>query len=144
MLRSGRDIDKIFVQRGEREGSITVLVAQALDGAFLLSPWIAENWMSCHAAFIIRELVAMAAQKTYVSVEDLLQIAAARGEPPFLILAENINDPYNLGALIRCAEGAGAHGLIIPKRHSVGISAAVTKASAGAVEHLRPLPKQQI
>ena len=136
LLRSGRDIDKIFVQRGEREGSITVLVAQALDRAIPVITVDRRKLDELSCGIHHQGIVAMAAQKTYVSVEDLLQIAAARGEPPFLILAENINDPYNLGAPIRCAEGAGAHGLIIPKRHSVGISAAVTKASAGAVEHL--------
>ena len=78
----------------------------------------------------------MAAEKEYCSVDDLLQIAAERGEKPFLVIADGITDPHNLGALIRCAEGVGAHGLIIPKRRAVGLTPAVTKASCGAIEHL--------
>ena len=81
-------------------------------------------------------VVAMAAEKEYCSVEDILQIAQDRGEKPFLVIADGITDPHNLGALIRCAEGVGAHGLIIPKRRAVGLTPAVTKASCGAIEHL--------
>ena len=69
-------------------------------------------------------------------MEDILQIAADRGEKPFVVIADGITDPHNLGALIRCAEGVGAHGLIIPKRRAVGLTPAVTKASCGAIEHL--------
>ena len=81
-------------------------------------------------------VIAMAAEKEYCSVEDILKIAADRGEKPFLVIADGITDPHNLGALIRCAEGVGAHGLIIPKRRAVGLTPAVTKASCGAIEHL--------
>ena len=81
-------------------------------------------------------IVAMAAQKEYCSVEDILAIAEERGEKPFIVISDGITDPHNLGALIRCAEGAGAHGIIIPKRRSVGLTAAVTKSSAGAIEHM--------
>ena len=81
-------------------------------------------------------VVAMAAEKEYCSVEDILRIAEERGEKPFLVIADGITDPHNLGALIRCAEGVGAHGLIIPKRRAVGLTPAVTKASCGAIEHL--------
>ncbi len=81
-------------------------------------------------------IVAMAAEKEYVSVDDILAIAAERGEKPLVVIADCIEDPYNLGALIRCAECAGAHGIIVPKRHAVGLTPAVTKASAGAIEHM--------
>ena len=78
----------------------------------------------------------MAAEKEYVDVEDILAIAKAKGEPPLIAIADGIADPYNLGALIRCAEGLGAHGLILPKRRAVGLTPLVSKASAGAIEHL--------
>jgi 23S rRNA (guanosine2251-2'-O)-methyltransferase len=81
-------------------------------------------------------VVAMAAEKEYCSVEDILEIAKDRGEAPLIVICDGITDPYNLGALIRCAEGLGAHGLILPKRRAVGLTPLVSKASAGAIEHL--------
>ena len=83
-----------------------------------------------------QQSTAMAAEKEYCSVEDILQIAHNRGERPFIVIADGITDPHNLGALIRCAEGVGAHGLIIPKRRAVGLTPVVTKSSCGAIEHL--------
>ena len=81
-------------------------------------------------------MIAMAAEKEYVTVDDILAIAEERGEKPLIVISDGITDPHNLGALIRCAEGAGAHGLIIPKRRAVGLTPVVSKASAGAIEHL--------
>ena len=81
-------------------------------------------------------VIAMAAQKEYSSVEDILAIAEERGEAPLIVISDGITDPYNLGTLIRCAEGVGAHGLIIPKRRASGLTPLVSKASAGAIEHL--------
>ena len=81
-------------------------------------------------------IVAMAADKDYCTVEDILDIAKERGEKPFIVIADGIADPHNLGAVIRCAEGVGAHGLIIPKRRAVGLTPTVSKASCGAIEHL--------
>lgn len=78
----------------------------------------------------------MASEKEYVTIEDVLEIAKERGEKPLIVIADGISDPHNLGAIIRCAEGAGAHGIIIPKRRAACITPAVVKASAGAVEHL--------
>jgi 23S rRNA (guanosine2251-2'-O)-methyltransferase len=81
-------------------------------------------------------IAAMASEKEYCSVEDILAIAEERGEAPFIVIADGITDPYNLGSLIRCAEGVGAHGLIIPKRRASGLTPLVSKSSAGAIEHL--------
>ena len=78
----------------------------------------------------------MAAEKEYSTVDDIIAIAESRGEKPLIVISDGICDPYNLGALIRCAEGAGAHGLIIPKRRNSGLTPIVSKASAGAIEHL--------
>ena len=136
LLKSGRDIDKLFVQRGEREGSIVVLVAEAIERHIPVVETEKSKLDSMTGFAVHQGVVAMAAEKEYCSVEDILRIAADRGEKPFLVIADGITDPHNLGALIRCAEGVGAHGLIIPKRRAVGLTPAVTKASCGAIEHL--------
>ncbi|MBP3919535.1 MAG: 23S rRNA (guanosine(2251)-2'-O)-methyltransferase RlmB [Clostridia bacterium] len=136
LLKSGRAIDKIFVRRGEREGSITMLVAQAIERKIPVLE-VEKPKLDAYACGLPHQgIVAMAAQKEYCTVDDILKIAEDRGEMPLIVIADGINDPNNLGAIIRCAEGAGAHGIIIPKRHAVGVSPAVTKASAGAVEHM--------
>lgn len=136
LLKSGRAIEKIFVQSGEREGSITVLAAEALSRGI---PLIEVERAKLDALCGYEQhqgIVAIASEKEYVTVEDVLEIAASRGEKPLIVIADGISDPHNLGAIIRCAEGAGAHGIIIPKRRAACITPAVVKASAGAVEHL--------
>ncbi|MBR4013756.1 MAG: 23S rRNA (guanosine(2251)-2'-O)-methyltransferase RlmB [Clostridia bacterium] len=136
LLKSGRAVDKIFVQKGEREGSIVVLVAEAVSRHIPIVEVEKAKLDKMTANANHQGIVAMAAEKEYCSVDDILQIAEERGERPFIIIADGITDPHNLGALIRCAEGVGAHGLIIPKRRAVGLTPAVTKASCGAIEHL--------
>ncbi len=136
LLKSGRDIDKIFVQRGEREGSIVALVGEAIDRHIPVIETDRAKLDKMSNFAVHQGILAMAAEKEYCTVDDLLNIAAERGEKPFLLIADGITDPHNLGALIRCAEGVGAHGLIIPKRRAVGLTPAVTKASCGAIEHL--------
>ncbi|MBE6706929.1 MAG: 23S rRNA (guanosine(2251)-2'-O)-methyltransferase RlmB [Ruminococcaceae bacterium] len=136
LLKSGRDIDKIFVQRGEREGSIVVLVSEAIERHIPVVE-VEKAKLDKMTAFATHQgIVAMAAEKEYCTVDDILKIADERGERPFIVIADGITDPHNLGALIRCAEGVGAHGLIIPKRRAVGLTPVVTKASCGAIEHL--------
>ena len=136
LLRSGRTVDKIYVQRGEREGSIVVLVAEAVERRIPIIETDRAKLDKMTNFANHQGVVAMAAEKEYCAVEDILKIAEERGEKPFIIIADGITDPHNLGALIRCAEGVGAHGLIIPKRRAVGLTPAVTKASCGAIEHL--------
>ncbi len=136
LLKSGRDVDKIFVQRGEREGSIVVLVAEAIERHIPVVE-VDKAKLDKMTSFATHQgIVAMAAEKEYCTVDDILAIAQERGERPFIVIADGITDPHNLGALIRCAEGVGAHGLIIPKRRAVGLTPVVTKASCGAIEHL--------
>lgn len=136
LLRSGRTIDKLLVQKGEREGSIVVLVAEAIERHIPVVETDRVKLDKMTNYSVHQGVVAMAAQKEYCSVDDILEIAKERGEKPFLVIADGITDPHNLGAVIRCAEGVGAHGLIIPKRRAVGLTAAVSKASCGAIEHL--------
>lgn len=136
LLKSGRPIDKIMVQRGERTGSITVLVAQALAQKIPVIE-VEKQKLDTLSGFAPHQgIVAMAAEKEYCEVADILRIARERGEAPLIVICDGVTDPYNLGAVIRCAECCGAHGLIIPKRRAAGLTPLVTKASAGAVEHL--------
>lgn len=136
LLKSEREIDKLLVQRGEREGSIVVLVAMALERGITVVETDKAKLDSLSGFAPHQGVIAMASEKEYCSVEDILQIAAERGEAPLIVIADGITDPYNLGALIRCAEGAGAHGIIIPKRRSTGLTPLVSKSSAGAIEHM--------
>ncbi len=136
LLRSERTVDKILVRRGDREGSIVALVAEAVNRDIPVVE-VDKAKLDSLSDFVPHQgIIAMVAQKDYCSVEDILAIAEERGEKPFIVIADGITDPYNLGALIRCAEGCGAHGLIIPRRRAVGLTALVAKSSAGAMEHL--------
>ena len=136
LLKSGRAIEKIFVRSGDREGSITVLVAESISRGI---PVIEVEKAKLDALCGYEQhqgIVAIASEKEYVDIDDILAIAEERGEKPVVVICDGVSDPHNLGAIIRCAEGAGAHGIIIPKRRAAGITPAVVKASAGAVEHL--------
>ena len=136
LLKSGRAVDKILVKKGEHEGSVTVLVAEAISRGIPIVE-VEKAKLDSMSGFAPHQgIIAMAAEKEYCSVEDILKIAEERGEKPIIVISDGITDPYNLGALIRCAEGIGAHGLIIPKRRATGLTPLVTKASAGAIEHL--------
>ena len=144
LLKSGRSVDKLFVRTGDREGSITVIVAEAIrmgipvievDGSKL-------DAMTCGARHQV--VAAMAAEKQYVDLETIVNIAHERGERPLVVVCDGIEDPHNLGAVIRCAECAGAHGIVLPKRHAVGLTPVVTSASAGALEHMAVAKVQNI
>ena len=136
LLKSGRAVDKLLVQKGEREGSIVVLVAEAIERHIPVVESDKAKLDKLTGGASHQGIVAMAAEKEYCSVDDILNIAAERGEKPFIVIADGVSDPHNLGAIIRCAEGVGAHGLIIPKRRAVGLTPTVSKASCGAIEHL--------
>lgn len=136
LLRGDRTVDKLLVQKGERTGSIVVLVAQAIErGIPVVETEKAK--LDAIAGFAPHQgVIALAAEKEYCTVEQILAIAEERGEPPLIVLCDGVTDPYNLGAIIRCAECCGAHGIVIPKRRAVGLTPLVSKASAGALEHL--------
>lgn len=136
LLKSGKDIEKIYVRKGDREGSITVLVAEALNRKIPVIEVEKEKLDSLCGYEQHQGIVAIASEKEYCTVEDILAIAEERGEKPLIVIADGVSDPHNLGAIIRCAEGAGAHGVIIPKRRAAGATPAVAKASAGALEHM--------
>ena len=136
LLKSGRAVDKLLVSRGDREGSIVVLVAQAIERGIPVVEVERAKLDGMAGMSQHQGVIAMAAEKEYVEVEDIIAIARERGEAPLIVISDGITDPYNLGALIRCAEGVGAHGLIIPKRRASGLTPLVSKSSAGAIEHL--------
>ena len=136
LLKSERSIDKLLVQKGERTGSIVVLVAQALERGIPVIETEKAKLDAVSGFAPHQGVIAFAAEKEYCTVEDILDIARERNEDPLIVICDGITDPYNLGAIIRCAECCGAHGLIIPKRRAAGLTPLVTKASAGAIEHL--------
>ena len=136
LLKGFRSIDKILVMKGEREGSITLLVAKAIERGIPVVECEKQKLDMLAGPVVHQGIIAMASAKEYVSVEEIVKIAQDRGEAPLILIADGIEDPHNLGAVIRVAEGAGAHGLIIPKRRAVGVTSIVEKASAGALEHL--------
>lgn len=136
LLRGGRTVDKILVQKGERIGSIVVLVAEAIERGIPVIETEKPKLDALSGFAPHQGVIAFAAEKEYCTVEDILRIAGERGEDPLIVLCDGVTDPYNLGAIIRCAECCGAHGLVIPKRRAVGLTPLVSKASAGALEHL--------
>lgn len=135
-LRSGRAIDGIYIAKGEHTGSLTAIVAKAHDLEIPVKETDGRKLDAMCGGAVHQGVAAAAAVKAYAELDDLFRAAENRGESPFFILADEVEDPHNLGALIRSAEAVGAHGIIIPKRRAVGLTYAVGKASAGAVEYL--------
>lgn len=136
LLVSGRDIDKLFVLKGAREGSIVALIAEA-RGRGIPVIEVERGRLDTYSGGVNHQgVVAMAAERSYSTIDDVFRLAEEGGEHPLIVIADKIEDPHNLGALIRSAECAGAHGIIIPKRRACGLTPTVAKASAGALEHL--------
>ncbi len=134
-FRSGKTIDKLFVLDGCGDGPVRSIVREARKHDTILNFVTKERLDALSDTGKHQGVIAQAAAYCYADVEDILQIARERGEAPFLILLDNIEDPHNLGAIIRTANLAGAHGVIIPKRRAVGLTATVAKASAGAINY---------
>ena len=135
-LRAGTPIDKVFLLKGEVDLPLRQLANQARQQGAVLAEVDRHKLDAMSRTHAHQGIVAVAAVREYASVEDLLQAARDRGEPPLLVVCDELSDPHNLGAVIRTAECAGAHGVIIPKRRSAGLTAVVAKTSAGAVSHL--------
>ena len=135
-LRAGTPIDKVFLLKGEVDLPLRQLANQARQQGAVLAEVDRHKLDAMSRTHAHQGIVAVAAVREYASVEDLLQAARDRGEPPLLVVCDELSDPHNLGAVIRTAECAGAHGVIIPKRRSAGLTAVVAKTSAGAVSHV--------
>lgn len=134
-LRAGRAIDHVLVARGERSGSIGMLLGMCRERGIPVKEVDARK-LDAMCGPHHQGIAAVAACKEYVSVEDILASAAAKGEAPFVVVCDELEDPHNLGAILRTCECVGAHGVIVPKRRAAGLTAAVYKASAGAVEYV--------
>lgn len=135
-LRSGEQIDKIYLQKGETDKTLGHIASKARSAGIVVVEADRRKLDGMSRTHSHQGVIALAAVREYVPVEKLLSAAAARGEPPLLVVCDEISDPHNLGAIIRTAECAGAHGVIIPKRRSAGLTAVVGKTSAGAVAHV--------
>ena len=135
-LKSGRTLDKVFVADGDTDRALSRLAALAREAGAAVVQVDRRRLDQMSQTHAHQGVIAQAAAHSYATVEEILQRAADRGEAPLLILCDELSDPHNLGAILRTAECAGAHGVIIPKRRSVGLTAVVAKTSAGAVEHM--------
>ena len=135
-LRAGRAIDKLYISRGEVDKTLGHIASKARDKGIVVVECDRRKLDFMSQTHAHQGVIAVCAVREYCSVEDILAIAGERGETPFVIVCDEISDGHNLGAIIRSAECAGAHGVIIPKRRSAGLTAVVDKASAGAAEHM--------
>ena len=136
-LKAGRTIDKVFVADGDTDKGLQRLAAMAKDAGAVVVPVDRRKLDLMSTTHAHQGIIAQAAAHEYASIEDILEEAASRGQAPLIVICDELSDPHNLGAIIRTAECAGAHGVIIPKRRSVGLTATVAKASAGAVEYMK-------
>lgn len=136
-LRSGREIDKLLIAHGANTGSTRAIVAKCRERGILVKEVSAQklDFMSGGAAH--QGVALIVAAHKYYTVDDILNQAEESGQPPFIIICDEIEDPHNLGAIIRTAEACGVHGVIIPKRRSASLNAVVAKSSAGALEYMK-------
>lgn len=135
-LRSGREIDRLFVAHGTGGGSVTAIIAKCRAKGILIKE-ISPQKLDYYCGGANHQGVAvMFASQEYAAVDDMFALADSRGEKPFLIICDEIEDPHNLGAIIRTAEATGVHGVIIPERRSASLNATVAKAACGALEYV--------
>lgn len=135
-LNHNKTIDKIFVKKGEIEGTLKVIVAKALERGIIVQEIDKLKMEQMKKTNNPQGIIALCPAHEYCDVEDIIETAKKRGEDPFIIILDEITDPHNLGAIIRTADAVGAHGVIIPKRRSVSLTAIVSKTSAGALEYV--------
>lgn len=135
-LRTEASIDKIFIQKGEVDKTLGHIASKARAAGIVVVEADRRKLDGMSRTHAHQGVIALAAVREYVSVDDILADAAAKNEPPLIVVCDEISDPHNLGAIIRTAECAGAHGVVIPKRRSAGLTAVVAKTSAGAVAHV--------
>lgn len=137
LLESERDINKIFIQKGERHGSINKIIAMAKEKKIVLVEKEKQSLDEISGVENHQGVIAIVPPFNYCEVEDILELAQSKEEKPFVLILDGIEDPHNLGAIIRTAETSGVHGVIIPKRRACGVNSTVAKVSAGAVEHVK-------
>lgn len=136
-LKGEREIDKILIQKGEKEGSVIKIISSAKAKSIVILEVEKSKLDELTGREKHQGVVAYVAAHEYVSVDEILEETANKGEQPFVLILDNIQDPHNLGAIIRTAHNAGVHGIIIPKRRAVGLTGTVAKSSAGALEYMK-------
>ncbi len=136
-LRSGRTIDKVLIASGEIDRGLQRLAMQAKEAGAVVVSVDRRKLDAMSQSHAHQGVIAMVAARNYFTIDDILEDARSRGEQPLIVVCDELSDPHNLGAILRSAECAGAHGVIIPKRRSVGLTAVVAKVSAGAVEYIK-------
>ena len=137
LLESGKDINKIFITKGERHGSINKIISIAKENKVILVEKEKRQMEQIAQTQNYQGVIALVPPYEYCEIEDILQEAKQRQEEPFVLILDGIEDPHNLGSIIRTAETAGVHGVIIPKRRAATVNSTVNKVSAGAVQHMK-------
>ena len=137
LLKSGREIENVLIAKGEREGSINRIIALCREKGIIVKNVDRKKLDFMCGNGNHQGVVANVPAHSYSTVDEILEYAKSKGEPPFIVICDEIEDSRNLGAIIRSAEACGAHGIIIPKRRNVGLNFIVAKTSCGALEHMR-------
>ena len=137
LLNSGRDINKIFIQKGEKHGSILEIIAKAKERRLLIQEVDKYKLDQMAQSDNHQGVIAIVPPYDYCDVDDILELAKSKNENPFILILDGIEDPHNMGSIIRTAECCGVHGIIIPKRRSCSVNSTVNKTSAGAVEYMK-------
>jgi 23S rRNA (guanosine2251-2'-O)-methyltransferase len=137
VLKSNRTLEKLYVAKGNVEGSIKVILSMAKEKGYVISEVDKRKLDEMSTTGSHQGVIAIVSPYTYSSIDEILEYAKQKGEDPFIIILDEIEDPHNLGSIVRSANVCGAHGVIIPKRRSALVTATVIKSSAGAVEHTK-------
>ncbi len=137
LLESGKDINKLYITRGEKHGSINKIIAIAKEKKVIIVEKEKQQMDKMATTKNYQGVIAIVPPYEYCEVEDIIQNARNKNEEPFIVILDEIEDPHNLGSIIRTAETAGVHGIIIPKRRSAFVNATVNKVSSGAVQHMK-------
>lgn len=137
LLESDRDINKIYISDGEKHGSINKIIALAKQKKVIINEISKSKLNQMAQTENNQGVIAIVPPFNYCEIEDIIELAKSKNEKPFILILDGLEDPHNLGSIIRTAETAGAHGIIIPKRRAVGVNSTVAKVSAGAVEYMK-------
>lgn len=137
LIESGKDINKIYIEKGEKQGSINKIIAKANERKILVTEIDKQKFRQMSQTPNAQGIIAIVPPFDYCDVYDIIDLAKKRNEDPFILILDGIEDPHNLGSIIRTAETAGVHGIIIPKRRAASVNSTVNKVSAGAVEHMK-------
>ena len=136
-LKAGRTIDKVFVAAGDTDRGLQRLAAQAKEAGAVVVPVDRRKLDQMSTTRAHQGIIALAAAHVYYTIDDILEEAASRGEAPLIVICDELSDPHNLGAIIRSAECAGAHGVVVPERRAAGLGPAAAKSAAGALNYMR-------